>query len=79
MLIGGLNESTFIDSAPAVCLEKPLPLGPCLANHSSRSFQISSVIANVTSLDKRKTLPVVMLTSTSMEIFHCQEKQLNSM
>lgn len=63
---------TFADSAPPIPLEKLLLLGSCLANHSSRSFQISSVIANVISLDKRKTLPVVVLTSESREIFHCQ-------
>lgn len=78
MLIRGLNKPTFCDSAPSVHLEKPLPLGPCLVSHSSStSFQISSVIANVTSLDERKMLPVIMLTSVSVEIFHCQEQRLD--
>lgn len=67
------------ESASAGHLEKPLPLGPCLANHSSRAFQISSAIANVTPLDKRKTQPVVVLTSVSTETFHCQEKRLDWM
>ena len=74
MLIGELNKPAFGDCAPRVHLEKPLPSGPCLANpSSSRSFQISSVIANFISLDKRKILPVFMLTSVSVEMFHCQE------
>ena len=74
MLFGGVSKPAFGDRAPSVHPEKPLPSGPCLANHSSsRSFQISSVIANFISLDKRKILPVFMLTSVSVEIFHCQE------
>lgn len=78
MLTQRLTKPTSGDSAPPVPLEKSLHLEPCLANHSSsKYFQISSVIANATSVDERKILPVVTLTSISVEIFHCQEQRLD--
>lgn len=57
MLMGGLREPPFGDDALPAHPVKPLGLRPCLANHPTRrSFQISSIIANVTSLMKEKSV-----------------------